>query len=99
MTNLTDRYREAEDTIAKLSQQLADLMEAKSQHENQLLANFTQLLNEKKLKIRNQQRLLASATADPTKGETKLHEVHKYIKFIINIVLQRLSCRDPSRQR
>lgn len=99
MTNLTDRYREAEDTIAKLSQQLADLMEAKSQHENQLLANFAQLLNEKKLKIRNQQRLLASATADPTKGETKLQKAPKYIGFIINIVLQWLSRRDPSRQR
>ncbi|CEJ62077.1 hypothetical protein PMG11_10589 [Penicillium brasilianum] len=67
VTSLTDRYREAEDTIAKLTQQLADLMQAKTQHENQLVANFAQLLNEKKLKIRNQQRLLASATADPTK--------------------------------
>lgn len=74
-------------------------MEAKSQHENQLLANFAQLLNEKKLKIRNQQRLLASATADPTKGETKLHKAPKYFGFIINIVLQRLSRRNPSRQR
>jgi hypothetical protein len=68
VTSLTDRYRTAEDTIAKLTQQLADLMQAKSQHENQMVVNFAQLLNEKKLKIRNQQRLLASAAADPTKG-------------------------------
>ncbi|KAJ5381040.1 uncharacterized protein N7496_003468 [Penicillium cataractarum] len=67
VTSLTDRYREAEDTITKLTQQLADLMQAKTQHENQLVTNFAQLLNEKKLKIRNQQRLLASATADPAK--------------------------------
>ncbi|KAJ5906271.1 uncharacterized protein N7473_003187 [Penicillium subrubescens] len=67
VTSLTDRYRTAEDTIAKLTQQLADLMQAKSQHENQMVVNFAQLLNEKKLKIRNQQRLLASAAADPTK--------------------------------
>lgn len=98
MTSLTDRYREAENTIAKLSQQLADLMEAKSQHENQLLANFAQLLNEKKLKIRNQQRLLASATADPTKGEIKLRKAPKHIGFMVNIVSKRLSRRDPSRQ-
>lgn len=43
-------------------------MRAKSQHENQLVANFIQLLNEKKLKIRNQQRLLVAATADPAIG-------------------------------
>jgi hypothetical protein len=48
-------------------------MQAKTQHENQLVANFAQLLNEKKLKIRNQQRLLASATADPTKGKMNHH--------------------------
>ncbi|KAF3396020.1 hypothetical protein F1880_007360 [Penicillium rolfsii] len=67
VTTLTDRYRDTEDTIAKLTQQLADLMQAKAQHENQMVANFAQLLNEKKLKIRNQQRLLASATVDPAK--------------------------------
>ncbi|KAJ5619560.1 hypothetical protein N7510_003544 [Penicillium lagena] len=67
VADLTDRYRLAEDTIRKLNQQLEDLMHAKSQHENQMVGNFVQLLNEKKLKIRNQQRLLASATADPAK--------------------------------
>lgn len=66
--DLTDRYRAAEDAVQKLEEQLEELMRAKSQHETQLVANFVQLLNEKKLKIRNQQRLLASATADPTKG-------------------------------
>ncbi|KAJ5176456.1 uncharacterized protein N7482_002333 [Penicillium canariense] len=66
VTSLTDQHRFAEDTISKLTQQLAELMHAKSQHENQMVANFARLLNEKKLKIRNQQRLLASAKADPT---------------------------------
>jgi TRAP-type uncharacterized transport system substrate-binding protein len=69
VTSLTSRYRLAEDTIHKLNEQLEDLMQAKTQHETQLVTNFAQLLNEKKLKIRNQQRLLASATPDPTKGE------------------------------
>ncbi|KAJ6085956.1 hypothetical protein N7486_010237 [Penicillium sp. IBT 16267x] len=66
--DLTDRYRAAEDTVQKFKGQLEELMRAKTQHETQLVANFVQLLNEKKLKIRNQQRLLASATADPTKA-------------------------------
>ncbi|KAJ6000098.1 hypothetical protein N7481_000507 [Penicillium waksmanii] len=66
-STLNARYQEAASTVQKLTQQLDDLVQAKAQHENQLMANFTQLLNEKKLKIRNQQRLLASATADPDK--------------------------------
>ncbi|KAJ5698258.1 hypothetical protein N7462_000263 [Penicillium macrosclerotiorum] len=67
VTSLMGRYRSAEDTISKLNQQLEELRRAKSQHESQMLVNFLHLLNEKKLKIRNQQRLLASATADPVK--------------------------------
>ncbi|KAJ5775969.1 uncharacterized protein N7511_000980 [Penicillium nucicola] len=67
VSSLNSRYRVAEDTIHKLNKQLEELMQAKNQHETQLVANFTQLLNEKKLKIRNQQRLLASAIPDPTK--------------------------------
>lgn len=71
VAKLTESYRLAEDTIQKMHEQLEELMRAKSQHENQLIANFVQLLNEKKLKVRNQQRLLASATADPAKGKVK----------------------------
>ncbi|KAJ5191191.1 uncharacterized protein N7498_010176 [Penicillium cinerascens] len=67
VTNLTNRYRVAEDTIQKLNEQLEELLRAKDNHESQLVANFAQLLNEKKLKVRNQQRLLASASADPAK--------------------------------
>lgn len=66
--SLTERYRVAEDTINKLNVQLEKLTQAKSQHEDQLISRFVQLLNQKKLKIRNQQRLLASAKVDPTKG-------------------------------
>ncbi|OQE15089.1 hypothetical protein PENSTE_c030G07983 [Penicillium steckii] len=70
VTSLTNRYQEAEDKVQRLNQQLEDLLQAKSQQENQMMANFTQLLNEKKLKIRNQQRLLASSNADPAKRKT-----------------------------
>ncbi|KAJ5238689.1 hypothetical protein N7468_003308 [Penicillium chermesinum] len=64
---LNDRCRVAEDTINRLKEQLEDLLQAKDQHEQQLMASFAHLLNEKKLKIRTQQRLLASATVDPVK--------------------------------
>ncbi|OQE34367.1 hypothetical protein PENCOP_c019G08187 [Penicillium coprophilum] len=67
VSSLTGRYRLAEDTIHRLNEQLEELMTAKTEHENRLVGNFVQVLNEKKLRIRNQQRLLASATVDATK--------------------------------
>ncbi|KAL1867185.1 hypothetical protein Plec18167_008726 [Paecilomyces lecythidis] len=71
LASLRARYRTAEDTISKLNSQLEELVRAKSEHEDQLIAKCVQLLNEKKLKIRNQQRLLATANANPA----KVHEV------------------------
>lgn len=68
VASLSARYRAAEDTISKLNAQLEELVRAKSEHEDQLIAKCVQLLNEKKLKIRNQQRLLASSNVDPGKG-------------------------------
>ncbi|RMZ10656.1 hypothetical protein D0860_03756 [Hortaea werneckii] len=47
--------------VAKLNQQLDDLVKAKKDHEDELLKKFAALLNTKKLKIRDQQRLLAGA--------------------------------------
>ncbi|KAL2863454.1 uncharacterized protein BJX67DRAFT_384611 [Aspergillus lucknowensis] len=61
---LLDRYRTAEDTINSLNKQLEELISLKNLHEQQLMSDFVQLLNEKKLKVRNQQRLLASAKVD-----------------------------------
>lgn len=69
LSSLTERCRTAEETIQKLHDQLEELLNAKSQHEAKLMYNFVQLLNEKKLKIRNQQRLLATSTPDPAKGK------------------------------
>jgi hypothetical protein len=54
-----------EDTISKLRKQLQGLVEAKAEHENALLSKFSEALNGKKLKIRDQQRLLAGARVDP----------------------------------
>ncbi|KAJ5134091.1 hypothetical protein N7448_000888 [Penicillium atrosanguineum] len=75
VTKLSGRYRVAEDTIQNLNKQLEELLRAKDHHETQLVANFAQLLNEKKLKVRNQQRLLASATVDTTKGRIVFSDI------------------------
>lgn len=74
LVGLQDRHQVAEESIRKLKEQLKELTRAKSQHENQLMAHFAQLLNEKKLKIRNQQRLLACATTSAEKS--KLGDCH-----------------------
>ncbi|KAL8664582.1 MAG: hypothetical protein Q9168_007881 [Polycauliona sp. 1 TL-2023] len=51
----------------KLNQQLEHLIQSKKEHENALLEKCALLINEKKAKIRDQQRLLATAKVDPTK--------------------------------
>jgi len=59
-----------ESRISSLRAQLEELVEAKKARENELLEKFCVLLNEKKVKIREQQRLLASA--NPPSGEGRL---------------------------
>ena len=55
--------------VQSLSKQLDDLVKAKKDHEDELLSKFTALLNAKKLKIRDQQRLFAGARIDPATAE------------------------------
>lgn len=69
--DLTAKYDEQSKTMEKLNKQLEDLILAKKEHEDALLEKFRELLNTKKLKIRDQQRLLAGAKVDP-KQVTKL---------------------------
>lgn len=64
--DLTAKYEEQSKTMEKLSQHLEDLVVAKRSHEGALLEKFRELLNTKKLKVRDQQRLLAGAKVDPT---------------------------------
>ena len=66
--DLGSKYEEQGNTIQKLSQQLDELIKAKKEHEALLLEKFQALLNAKKLKIRDQQRLIASAKVDPQTG-------------------------------
>jgi hypothetical protein len=56
-----------DDIISSLQKQIDELVEAKAEHEKQMLSKFTLLLNEKKLKIRNMQRILATANPDRKK--------------------------------
>ena len=63
--DLTSKYDEQSKKMEQLNYQLEDLIKAKIEHEDLLLQKFSKLLNNKKLKVRNQQRLLASAKVDP----------------------------------
>jgi hypothetical protein len=56
-----------EEEAKKLNDALAEMVKIKNDHENELIEKFSLLLNEKKLKIRDQQRLLAGANVDPAK--------------------------------
>jgi hypothetical protein len=68
LASLSLRYRSQEETIKKLNEQLEDLIKAKADHDNALLEKFAELLNTKKLKIRDQQRLLDAAKMGSSTG-------------------------------
>lgn len=69
---LEQKLAESSETVTKLQEQLNSLTQAKQEHENALLQKFSELLNSKKLKIRDQQRLLSTAKLDPEKGKILL---------------------------
>ncbi|KAL9620273.1 MAG: hypothetical protein Q9160_005172 [Pyrenula sp. 1 TL-2023] len=64
LTPLERNYKEAQVTIKSLEQELDELLKAKVAHEEALISKFAELLNEKKVKIRQQQRLLTTAKVD-----------------------------------
>lgn len=68
VSTLHAKCQEAEDTINKLKAQLDEFIETKNQHDEQLIGKFVGLLNEKKSKIRSQQRLLMKAKENPETG-------------------------------
>ncbi|KAE9371991.1 hypothetical protein N431DRAFT_234510 [Stipitochalara longipes BDJ] len=65
LRSLQNAFRQNNEQVQKLEKKLAELEKLKNDHESDLLEKFSLLLNEKKLKIRDQQRLLASANVDP----------------------------------
>ncbi|KAI9703106.1 MAG: hypothetical protein M1820_005978 [Bogoriella megaspora] len=73
VSSLEAKFAEQQKTVNKLNAELNVLIKVKQEHEDALLYKFQQLLNSKKLKIRDQQRLLAGAKVDPT-AAMKVHE-------------------------
>ena len=67
VVNLQSKSENDQATITALQAQVADLVKAKREHEEQLISKFALLLNEKKLEIRNQQRILSTAKVDRKK--------------------------------
>ncbi|KAL2017807.1 hypothetical protein VTK56DRAFT_1670 [Thermocarpiscus australiensis] len=63
----TAKVSDLEARISELRDQLDELTQAKKAREAELLEKFCGLLNEKKVKIREQQRLLSTAQVDPSK--------------------------------
>ncbi|KAI0423842.1 hypothetical protein F5Y09DRAFT_326266 [Xylaria sp. FL1042] len=63
----TAKIESLENSINELKAQLEDFITSKEEDETQMLEKFRDLLNEKKLKIRQQHRLLAAAKVDSKK--------------------------------
>lgn len=59
--------KEKDTQIERLEESFKELVDLKDEHEKALLEKFSLLLNEKKLKIRDQQRLLSASNVDPAK--------------------------------
>lgn len=67
---LQQKYEEQRRTIQALEQQLEELIVAKEQHETAMLEKFRDILNAKKLKIRDQQRLLTRTGTSDKEGRS-----------------------------
>lgn len=64
VADLTAKLAAAQEIIKKLEKNLEDLVKVKAEQEDAMFSQFAALLNEKKLKIRNQQRIISSANID-----------------------------------
>ncbi|KAK1998361.1 hypothetical protein LX36DRAFT_670288 [Colletotrichum falcatum] len=67
LASATAKASRLEESVHELKAQLDGLLAAKEADESELLEKFRDLLNEKKVKIRQQQKLLASASVEPDK--------------------------------
>ena len=75
LQQVQSRVDEQKEQMQKLSDQLEDFVEAKQHQENDMLGKFQRLLNEKKLKIRDQQRILnASSVAQAGTKSLQAHQ-------------------------
>ncbi len=65
LDSVNAKAQELENAVKELKDQLEELIEAKKADESELLVKFRDLLNEKKVKIREQQRLLMANSVGP----------------------------------
>lgn len=70
LASVASKGQELESAVNQLKNQLEELIQAKQADESELLEKFRDLLNEKKVKIREQQRLLAAINTDPSRNPT-----------------------------
>ncbi|KAK1761167.1 DNA repair protein XRCC4 [Echria macrotheca] len=63
----TAKVEDLESRVKELRDQLDELTKAKKSREDEMVEKFCALLNEKKVKIREQQRLLSTARVDPSR--------------------------------
>lgn len=65
---LQNQFKKQGEVVAKLNEQLQNLIASQTDLKNTLFQKFAASLNKKKLKIRDQQRLLATAKVNQDKG-------------------------------
>jgi septal ring factor EnvC (AmiA/AmiB activator) len=78
LAGLKAKANAEQDTIAKLNAQLDDFIKTKDETETAMLQQFMGLLNEKKRKIRDQSRLLATAKVDSSTGKLTCQPVQHH---------------------
>lgn len=76
LTAETAKAAALEERVAELRNQLDELTQAKQAREKEILEKMCHLLNEKKVKIREQQRLLNTAKIDTVKLEEEIQNTH-----------------------
>ncbi|KAK4505351.1 hypothetical protein PRZ48_003314 [Zasmidium cellare] len=69
LETLQESAASQQEQLSKLTKDLDALVKAKKEHEDEMLSKFAALLNTKKLKIRDQQRLLNGAQIDASAAE------------------------------
>lgn len=93
LEHLRKQYIAEQATTAKLRKQLDELAKAKGEHEKELITKFAELLNSKKLKIRDQQRLLAGAKIDPQARKSWMHVSGQRTRELIILSSASHKCR------
>jgi septal ring factor EnvC (AmiA/AmiB activator) len=78
LAELKAKANSEQDTIAKLNAQLDDFIKTKNEAETEMLQQFMELLNEKKKKIRDQGRLLATVKVDSSVGKSTRQPVNRH---------------------